>query len=151
MIDAKQIMIGNWFEHNANWCFRSPAEIKPFLFQWEDRDWYALSECTLNLEDCSPIPLSPELLLKCGFDERKWDNGKSSGQEYTKSIGDDGFKFSFEWGFSASAWCDFKIIGNGCYDETGEKSINEICKYLHQLQNLYHSLTGEELTITFKN
>lgn len=126
MIDAKDIMVGNWFEHNANWCFRSPEDLKPFLFQWEERDWYALGECTMSLDDVSPIPLSPDILEKCGFEnvyENKWANDLVEIQHY--ELGD---------------W--YELLN-------GEERTNwtHQVKYVHQLQNLYYSLTNQELNI----
>jgi hypothetical protein len=70
MVDEKEIKIGNWFHHNANWCYRrdeNETKMKDFLFQWNDSDWYALGESTLFLENISPILITEEILLKCGF------------------------------------------------------------------------------------
>jgi hypothetical protein len=70
----------------------------------------------LEYENFSPIPLAPEILEKCD-----WNGYK---EFYINS--------------------DFKIEGNGgiwyCGDFTGI-----VVKYLHQLQNLYFALTGQEL------
>jgi hypothetical protein len=73
-----------------------------------------------------PIPLTPEVLEKCGFivDELGYSyvgiNGISLCQTKANSV--------------FPCWKDTKI---------GSKPI----KYLHQLQNLYFTLTGEELEI----
>jgi hypothetical protein len=29
-------------------------------FKWEDRDWYAVGECGMDLDDIRPIPLTEE-------------------------------------------------------------------------------------------
>ena len=71
---------------------------------------------------CRPIPLTEEWLLKFGF---KWDgisyrdNGRYSIIKTKR-----GFDFGFEW-----------------------EDYNTPIDYVHQLQNLYHALKGEELTI----
>ena len=119
MIDKNEIRCGNWFEHNANWCYRSPAEIKIFQFQWEDRDWYALGECGIWLDDCFSIPLSPSILESCGFKENKllepcYELGKISVR----------YNMVFYDGYRVS-----------------ENNYN----YLHQFQNLIYALTGAEL------
>lgn len=73
-----------------------------------------------------PMPLTPEILEKCGFDKM---NG------HAPAIG------AYDW------------FDNGKF-ETVHVYKNWIClkgvdsipiKYLHQLQNLYYALTGEEL------
>jgi len=124
MINEKEIMIGGCFQHNANWCHRSPSEIKPFTFQWEARDWYALGECTMSLDDCEPIPLTPEILSKLEFDGgcKRLSN-----------------RITLEWSFGSEFW----ICMDGDVVFTIEDTNN-----LHQLQNLFRSLTGEELDVT---
>jgi len=74
--------------------------------------------------DLSPIPLTPEILEKCGF-EKGYD-------VYSK----DSFEIAY--------------IING-FDEVGyvliinKEAESVIFHYLHQLQNLYFALTGQEL------
>lgn len=75
---------------------------------------------------CKPIPLSPEILEKCGFEEK--DNHKNfQFKVYTK----DDFTFNTNHG-----WWYFN------------RNLDRQPKYLHQLQNLYYALTQNELTIT---
>jgi hypothetical protein len=116
---ATELRIGNWVHHNTNWSTRN--EIKEELeYQFDDRDWYYDAECLLSIEnDLSPIPLTEEWLIKFGFD----------GQDYNL--------FTIE--LSRNQFMMLKdewliVISNNC-------------KYVHQLQNLYFALTGEELTI----
>lgn len=78
-----------------------------------------------------PIPLTPEILIKAGF--------KLLGEEendvfYKKDIG-----FYFGYHISISG-----LIENDEFKCHGNPHI----KYLHQLQNLIYTLTGEELVIT---
>jgi hypothetical protein len=79
------------------------------------------------LEVCSPIQLTDEILLKCGFE--KVD------------------EYYFLNGYWASFDADFPLcFGNdGCCQR---EIIKQNIKHLHQLQNLYFALTGEELQIT---
>jgi len=75
----------------------------------------------------NPIPLTEETLLKCGFNRlgsiknvhRKITDGKTM---YLYKYGDD-----FDWQFGDHHLCTLK--------------------HLHQLQNIYFALTGEELNI----
>lgn len=62
MIDEKELMIGNWVEHNEKWCYRREGdEENIFQFQWDDSDWARLAESLIFLEDISPIPLTTEM------------------------------------------------------------------------------------------
>lgn len=82
-----------------------------------------------------PIPLTPEILEKCGFE--KIESQKQYG--WYISIGNR----ELCWCYADYISLEFKV---GQLDDFGDtiKDIN--CKYLHQLQNLYFALTGEELT-----
>ena len=78
-----------------------------------------------NYEDLIPIPLTEEWLIKFGFIK--------DGKEFNKWCGDYEYSFSFEYGFVFGQLVDYS---------------HEIkIKHVHQLQNLYFALTGEELTI----
>jgi len=71
-----------------------------------------------------PIPLTEEILLKCGFEYDELN--------YFYSLYYNNFKLEFH------------------FDEQYEFWLNDISmevKYLHQLQNLYFALTGKELDI----
>jgi len=71
--------------------------------------------------DIQPIPLTQEWFLKLGFHKYKGDNS-------------DCFLDDFETS------CNRKLFfWKGTYIQN--------IKYVHQLQNLYFSLTGEELTL----
>ncbi len=85
------------------------------------------------LEHCYPIILTVEMLEKCGFEFV----GSAINNESVVSVYGDYAKGKFvlnaghhEWWFWSSPF-------------------NTMIKYLHQLQNLYFALTGEELEITF--
>lgn len=88
-----------------------------------------------NPSGFKPIPLTEEILLKCGFE--KDDTGLDMfDQDYHE-------------------WCqkEFPIIGVLCQNETKEYLFDENTdtlriRYLHQLQNLFYSLVGEELEVS---
>lgn len=72
-----------------------------------------------------PIPLTEEWLLKFGF-EKDWTG------------------YALEDKNSLS----FSVTKNGAYLACWlDRSLGITIKYVHQLQNLYFALTGEELTI----
>jgi len=71
-----ELRIGNWVYHNPNiWSYRNDdgvisnyGEFNSDCFQWEESDWYAIGECTLDFEKCiKPIQLTEEWLVKFGF------------------------------------------------------------------------------------
>ena len=76
--------------------------------------------------EINPIPLTKELLLKCGFEE------EFGGIIYYNR--NQGIEFNF-----SNGWCTAS---------RGEYDIVDV-QYLHQLQNLYFALTGEELEVNF--
>lgn len=126
-MEAKELRIGNWVNHLDNWSYRQPkTDFKEFYFKWDESDFYALGECTLNLEDVQPIPLTEEILLKCGF-------------EYNNNYGQ--FKhpncplYFTKHPNNKTLLCFIHNCTNGT------------TKFLHQLQNLYFALTNTELTV----
>jgi len=81
-------------------------------------------------KEFTPIPLTKEWLVKFGFKRKHF-----------KSTGTDHFTIG-----EVTIFCD-TISGSIVYDML--ITINAInLDYVHQLQNLYFALTGEELTIT---
>jgi hypothetical protein len=89
------------------------------------------------------IPLTPSILEKAGFEKKEY-----AYTEYKKWVGETGFSFEYRIrkGIKEPI-IEFVLYGNGGYDDAGEMSIFETCKYVHQLQNLYFALTGTELEI----
>jgi hypothetical protein len=133
---AHELRIGNFVHHNNEWCYRRPGDsndpaisINEFDFQWEDRDWYALGESCIFFENISAIKLTAEWLTNWGFRNSEMNPRLFLGKGLTIFIdSDDDFMIG-------------KTRGHG--DTVG------LChlKYVHQLQNLYFSLTGIELEI----
>ena len=81
-----------------------------------------------SIEDYQPILLTPEILVMAGFDEWSEGNWKTR-----SSLNKQGWSKEFNYYqpyYNLSTYCG-----------------NVTIKYLHQLQNIYFSLTGEELEI----
>ncbi len=76
------------------------------------------------------IPLTEEILLKCGFEKLT-----------TKSEGYNASSYSYRRGSSLIV-CLYDGILSVSFWQGNEK------KYLHELQNFFFTLTGEELEIT---
>lgn len=89
----------------------------------------------------SPIPLTEEWLIKFGFEliannGFDWRHFSIDSKEPSKHITirtDEGDNF-------------FALFNHSECDKKELQFINR-CEYVHQLQNLYFALTGEELTI----
>lgn len=124
-MNGQELRIGNWINDES-------AGIR----QWMKDDYVNYSGYDGRDENyisdkIEPIPLSPEILLKCGFEF----DGDEYSYEY-KNIDAD-IRFSLK---------DGVFVPNPYY--TGQPFTESAYpKYLHQLQNLIFSLTGEELTI----
>lgn len=131
MIDLSQIRLGNWL----HWSYRDNPSETGHNFKWHMRDWYAIGECTLFEENIFPILLSEDILLKCGFILITDWNVKRH----------DGFSLLLDLGY---LMLGVGVMGGDVtlFDNNG-CSCGVHIKYLHQLQNLYYSLTGEELKI----
>jgi hypothetical protein len=83
-----------------------------------------------------PIPLTPEILEKCGFKT-----------DIYLELANDDFALIYRREVKDKKWGDCLVFeGNGGYDYPGDIPLWHI-KYLHQLQNLYYALAGEELEI----
>jgi hypothetical protein len=95
--------------------------------------------CTLNggEDRFTPIPLTPEWLERCGF-MRKENTMQVDGLEMTFQINESTY-FSSCGGINGGLYVLCLCRGNYFANNL---------QYLHQLQNLYHALTGEELIIT---
>lgn len=91
---------------------------------------------TGDLHRLEPIPLTKEILLKCGFErargtEKEFAVLKCGLMNLNPLLTDKGNTYSIAL---ECGWTDRRL----------KKGII----YLHQLQNLYFALTGEELNIT---
>ena len=91
--------------------------------------WYIGRD--LSLDYINPIPLTEEWLLKFGFNRHHDDY--SNDVIFIKNVHNN---TEFEWGVYPNE------LGSGIQIQN-----RKLLKYVHQLQNLYHALTGEELTI----
>lgn len=91
---------------------------------WQDLKWISKAH--------SAIPLTEEWLLKFGFEEYEFED-----EIFGYVLNDFGYVNEFQ--FMIRIFIDFEGI-----------LIQKPIKFVHQLQNLYFALTGEELTIKTK-
>lgn len=110
MIQATELRIGNWVQHNSRGYIR------------------VMTDTIINSHECAAIPLTPEILEKAGFGKEK-DGEYCNRWNMTIKIHDSDFElFHFN-----------EVDGTEAYITT--------VKYLHQLQNVYHSVYHTELQI----
>lgn len=123
MIQAKELRIGNYLYYRDKESF---LEVVSLGSRFETINERGLLYGSDDIEEYKPIPLTEEILLKCGFEysSKDWLELK-----YKNLI------------FNTDRSVNMSVVYlNTCNDWL------EI-KHLHQLQNLYFALTGKELEI----
>lgn len=132
MIKAEEVRIGNYvYIHNwhsiVNGIFhQSDNGVNKIIIQGDDFLDY-------DIKFIKPIPISPEILEKCGFEKR---GEEENDVWYILPLG-------YFFGHRVAITGNFL---NGKWIPHGDNK--PPLEYLHQLQNLYYCLTGTELTIT---
>jgi len=141
---VNELRVGSWVYDDEGVCSKIVG-VKPFddsvgCNELEDGsvlvDWYPQGqspsrEYFMDVSDLKPISLSEEILLKCGFVRRGF------------SI--NGYVFAKSLAYHVTKMLDyyaFRINTLSC----NNVFIREV-RYLHELQNLYFAITGEELEV----
>ena len=120
-MDVRELRLGNYVDNNVE-IFKLEAKDLIFLLAF-DNEHYA-----------NPIPLTEEWLLKFGF-EKEIDCGS---EYWTIQIGNNlHLTISLE---DNTAGIDLNWKSQGSL-------IWMMVKHIHTLQNVYYSLTGEELEV----
>lgn len=131
-IKANELRVGNWVQR--------PEQIRSKLLD-DDRIYFLVD--SIMIRDCEhyesnwafePIPLTPEILEKAGFE---WDD-IDKGNETVRGL----FK-KFILMLPHHNGLNWYAAPYG-YPLMPQRTL-----YLHQLQNLYFALTGEELIVKF--
>lgn len=137
---SNELRLGNWIKYTNHKELRNDYK---GTFLKVDIDTLMYIDTNNHADFYEPIELTPEILEKCGFEN---DNGEFS----IPNLDFDLMICCSENGL----WCayNFGHVNPGPLPHripTGMQA-NPICnpfKHLHQLQNLVHALTGEELTV----
>ena len=127
MIDIHGLQVGNWLEHKFSF--------KNYQIEGIHDNLIYIKEVTpgwVHMSAYSPIPLTPEILIACGFKKRTYND------EY---LFEEHSQMWFKYYSHLGAW---QLEVDTSYEGGYETDIATI-KSLHQLQNLYYCLTGEEL------
>jgi hypothetical protein len=124
-ITASELRIGNWVELNY---YRDKPENVIVQQIAANQLWVRGVDFNISLflNNFSPIPLTPEILKTCGFE---WEIYGHNGEMDVASCDLGKISISDEM----VVWANHEEV--------------EHIKYLHQLQNLYFALTGNELEI----
>lgn len=134
MIQANEAVVGRWFnrKHGKGHTWTQLTEdMMCWIFHPEMMEY--------ALDDFEPIPLTPEILEKAGFEKlKKADTYRC----YWGSLD----KVLFIGFYGTGIFPTIVKEGEMVSDPTGAIMLNKI-EYLHQLQNLIFALTGQELTI----
>lgn len=135
MIQANELRIGNYFK----WISTDEIEVVKDI---TGRKKYP-SVNNVNLTDAIGIPLTEDILLKCGFvpfnysDKEKGfiiENEKASKSIYIRTYAEPNISGFFNvFNRSECNWQEIQFISK--------------VKYIHQLQNLYFAFTQQELNI----
>lgn len=126
-IQSKDFRVGNWLQDTQ---FKKPFYVSAL-------DIYEISKRE-NYDGLEPLPLTPEILKKCGFADYN-----SLPSEYP---GEYDLRLYYIYEKSHYAYLSFKNNSLILIDGDGLGICIEK-KYLHQLQNLYYALCGEELNV----
>jgi hypothetical protein len=131
---ASELRIGNWYDDNGIFKQVTPNIIEEVWIA--ERNWV------------QPIQLTEEWLIKFGFTKYEWMDGcfiKTSFGDLMIQF----FRDEIHLFFTKVSVDSKGMMFDGRRFAGDKKTFTKI-QYLHQLQNLYFALTGEELTITEK-
>jgi hypothetical protein len=124
---ASELRIGNLVIYSNGSILFKVISISEFGIDIENE----VEKTYIEYDEFEPIPLTEEWLLKFGFIRHHADYANDV--IYIKNVPDN---IEFEWGVYPFE------LGSGFVINNSQK-----LNYVHQLQNLYFALTGEELVV----
>lgn len=119
MIKATEIRIGNILKEGTVFSIEFDPCVKKYYCYFVEK------ESPIQTKSLNPIPLTEERLIKFGFQ-----------------------KDGYDYWVHNEIYFELRDLNHGNYCLTvncGEYNIGKPIQYVHQLQNLFFSLTGTEL------
>lgn len=132
MINPNELRLGNYILHKTG------VRILPVALTFQHFELFAKGQ----LKDSFPIPFKADLLLKTGFVENKQYYLHPEAREFVLTLP--------VMGVNTHEVRAYINANNESYARAvvNEMVITNHFHHLHQLQNVYYSLTGGELAIT---
>jgi hypothetical protein len=131
-METNELRIGNYISTGVG------EETVIELYQHKLLVGSTLSGSSVRYFEIDPIPLTEDWLVKFGFDKSigfiMFIGEKFKGSSFEVSHNDLDRWYAFFRNFNKGEADDFVLLRNNL-------------QYVHQLQNLYHALTGEELEL----
>jgi hypothetical protein len=133
-VTTSDLRLGNWLYYTNETKFL--MQVIAIGGDWVQLDFEGNEgDCFENTDkEIYPIPITKELIVKSL-------NAEPLGDDYSVKLGD--YRYIY-----------FRINNDGYisidffnYDDNSENEICDGIRYVHELQNLYHALTGKELEI----
>lgn len=153
MVNINELRIGNLVSTNGKPMNTSHKDIYKVLAIDSRDSFEEFKGCvTITCDDprykdvgawcqyLEPIPLTPELLEKCGFE---YSSNHIYEYKYDGSILFDELN---DWK-NIDKYSIGIVAGNGGWLHIPAGEVIIRCLYLHQLQNMYYAITGEELEV----
>lgn len=133
---ATELRIGNIVKYKEHFIQIENLVKDEFWTINRGKDWEVI-----RLSDIEPVPLTAGLLEKCGFEKSEYESHvfehKGSGLilVYDRGYDEEGRHWHY---------------GDDFEKGNGTSALWKAIDFLHQLQNLYFALTGEELEINLE-
>jgi hypothetical protein len=119
---VEELRIGNYLEIDGKIEMVSSIHSDNTIRLQESKNAKCHGCYSLNKPIIKPIPLSEEIVLKCGFEKYEFDHKENE------------YRYKYR----------LIVLRDGKFVDYGSSVTLE---HIHQLQNLFYSLTGEELTL----
>ena len=128
---ATELRLGSLFDYKQ--CIYAANVIRDNFVYGKNVNGFAPGE--FPIDKIKPIPLTEEWLLRFGFEKDEYAKDFRLGKYWVENRYFDSYEKS--------------MFLFGCYqfNKIYITSNVNVLKYVHELQNLYFALTGEELTI----
>jgi len=146
MIKTNELRVGNWVLHH-----QSPLQIESIWrtgINATPSQSYGMCEIEpdAEFEVIEPIRLTPEILDKCGFEQRPIDTEVCYCLPYKRPLSKEAKHdlVLLDYAFASEEHKGEYAAAIREHDRDIQFAITMV-KYLHQLQNLYFSLTGTDL------